>query len=694
MNLSNIPSQTTRDDNVDDEHIVNVEEIVLEKHIGKGTFGNVYKAVYRSEYVAVKIVKASDWTQVSKEIEIMKKFGDKYYHLIRYRGECLVPDGENNNMYILMDYAENGTLRDLLLNVTYQPTWALTIRLCYDIASGLSNLHELGIWHNDLKPVNILLDAGTRAKLCDFGSSDFDGKLNDRFCGTEFWAAPEALEDYGTTPYSHEKADIYSLGLIFCAIFHEGLSNIQEETTLTSIITERNTQLSPDVVQEPFNIGVQQLLHRDPQKRPPAHQVVTTICPLLLKDELGYRGEDNKMLCLGIPVDFRGHFILEFEPEDIIPEPYNDNSQVYKEIIEQFRIEFQARRGNSAWKILNSKEFSNLPQKHFYHGLMYYKGVYQDQDTKKALECWLEAADLGEPKSHHNIGLCYELGLGFEEGKNPEEAQKWYTKSPLSRSKWNLGILLGKRAQKSTGEQRQKLFEEYKSLVLNVAEQGDIYAMRTVAESYDSGELFEKDYEKSVFWFQKLADAGFTFALVKLAFAYGDGLGVEQDSGKAKELIEKAAQSADPDANMILSVEKNDEECIESLEKVARTGNPSAQFLLGEQLQLKYGNDHERALFWIRLAAEGGNTLSQKILGKLYLSKYDYLNAFLWFSKAAIKDEDSARNIAWFYEKGICVPHNYEVSRVFHRIAYPTRKRKRSRKTYRRVRICRSNYYN
>ncbi|CAG8789059.1 16615_t:CDS:1, partial [Acaulospora morrowiae] len=86
MNRSNIPSQTTRDDDVDDKHIVNAEEIVREKYIGKGTFGNVYKALYRSEYVAVKIVKISDWTQVSKEVEIMKKIGDKYYHLIRYRG--------------------------------------------------------------------------------------------------------------------------------------------------------------------------------------------------------------------------------------------------------------------------------------------------------------------------------------------------------------------------------------------------------------------------------------------------------------------------------------------------------------------------------------------------------------------------------------------------------------------------------
>ncbi|CAG8740369.1 18459_t:CDS:1, partial [Acaulospora morrowiae] len=213
MNPSSIPPRTTRDDNDGDKHIVNAEEIVLGKHIGKGAFGCVYKAVYRSEHVAVKIVKASDWTQVLKEIEIMKKIGGKSYHLIRYRGECLVSDGENKNMYILMDYAENGTLRDLLLNVTYKPTWSLKVRLCYDIASGLSSLHELGIWHNDLKPANILLDAGSRAKLCDFGSCDFDGKLNDRFCGTAFWTAPEALEDYGTTPYSHEKADIYSLGL-------------------------------------------------------------------------------------------------------------------------------------------------------------------------------------------------------------------------------------------------------------------------------------------------------------------------------------------------------------------------------------------------------------------------------------------------------------------------------------------------
>ncbi|CAG8647796.1 2667_t:CDS:1, partial [Acaulospora morrowiae] len=488
--------------------------------------------------------------------------------------------------------------------------------------------------------------------------------------------------------------DIYSLGLVFCAIFHECFINIQDEITLTSIINERNTQLSPDPIEEPFNIGVQQLLHRDPQKRPPAHQIVKTIQPLLLGDIEGYRGKDNKKPPLGISDGFYSNFILEFEPEDIIPEPFSNGSHDYKDVIERFRIEFQARRGNAAWKILNSKQFSNLPQKHFYHGLMYYKGVYQDQDTKKALEHWLKAADLGEPKSQHNIGLCYELGLGFKEWTDPEEAQKWYTKSPLSYSKWNLGMLLVKCALESTGEQRKKLFEESKLLFLDAAEQGNVYAMSVIAESYNVGELFEKDYKKSFFWFQKLADTGFTFALVKLASAYNEGLGVEKDSGKAKELIEKAAQYADPDANIILSLNKIGEERIESLEKVARTGYLMAQTLLGEQLQLEYGKYDERALLWIKLAAEGGHEPSQQTLGKIYLSKYDYLNAFFWFSKAANSDKYSARKVAWFYNKGICVPINNEVSNIFKLGSNPTRKRKHSmrssikktRRTYRRAR--------
>src|ERR1043165_7351471 len=111
-------------DGVDDDgHIVRVKD---GKRIGKGTYGHVYKAVYRSEIIAVKIIKASNWEHVSKEVEVMKKIGDESYHLIHYRGMCSTSDGDERLMYILMDYAENATLRNLLLDVTHHMTRDLT----------------------------------------------------------------------------------------------------------------------------------------------------------------------------------------------------------------------------------------------------------------------------------------------------------------------------------------------------------------------------------------------------------------------------------------------------------------------------------------------------------------------------------------------------------------------------------------
>lgn len=45
------------------------------------------------------------------------------------------------------------------------------VSMAVDILEGLVQLHDMNVWHLDVKPANVLLDEFQHAYLCDFGIS-------------------------------------------------------------------------------------------------------------------------------------------------------------------------------------------------------------------------------------------------------------------------------------------------------------------------------------------------------------------------------------------------------------------------------------------------------------------------------------------------------------------------------------------
>jgi serine/threonine protein kinase len=95
------------------------------------------------------------------------------------------------------------------------------LRLCLDVANGLSALHECGIIHSDVKPQNILLftneKLGLVAKVADFGFSLVESGEGGHLSGrTPPWTAPEWRE---WIPIGRlAKTDVYSFGLLVWAV--------------------------------------------------------------------------------------------------------------------------------------------------------------------------------------------------------------------------------------------------------------------------------------------------------------------------------------------------------------------------------------------------------------------------------------------------------------------------------------------
>ena len=93
------------------------------------------------------------------------------------------------------------------------------VNLCHDIALALSYLHSNGIVHRDLSSNNVLLIAGSRAKVTDFGMAKlYDVNRSTAYLtpltlcpGTMAYISPEAL---GEPPMYTDKLDSFSLGVL------------------------------------------------------------------------------------------------------------------------------------------------------------------------------------------------------------------------------------------------------------------------------------------------------------------------------------------------------------------------------------------------------------------------------------------------------------------------------------------------
>ncbi len=65
---------------------------------------------------------------------------------------------------------------------------------------------------------------------------------------------------------------------------------------------------------------------------------------------------------------------------------------------------------------------------------MYYNGEGVPQDYAKALQWWHKAAEQGDAKAQHNLGLMYDYGLGVPQ--DYVQAHMWYN---LAASRYPLG---------------------------------------------------------------------------------------------------------------------------------------------------------------------------------------------------------------------------------------------------------------
>lgn len=227
----------------------------MEGLIARGGMGEVHRAydTQHDRVVAVKLLNA----HLVDDDEFRRRFIREARAAARLREPHVIPIhayGEiDGRLYLDMRFVEGDDVSTVLTRHGYMAPSA-AVGLIAQVAGALDAAHTEGLVHRDVKPSNVLLDAGGFAYLVDFGiarsmsaSSNITG--TGMPIGTVAYMAPERFRPDGGVDH---RADVYSLA---CLLFEclTGSAPFPDENPLALMQAHlhreppRLTDLRPDL---------------------------------------------------------------------------------------------------------------------------------------------------------------------------------------------------------------------------------------------------------------------------------------------------------------------------------------------------------------------------------------------------------------------------------------------------------------
>jgi DNA-binding SARP family transcriptional activator/formylglycine-generating enzyme required for sulfatase activity len=189
----------------------------IERELGSGGMATVYLAqdVKHERQVAVKVVRPALANALGAErfLQEIKITANLHHpHILP-----LLDSGETDGfLYYVMPYVEGESLRDRLSREKQLPVDE-TVKIAFDVAEALEYAHGHNVIHRDVKPENIMLEAG-HAVVADFGIARAISKAGGTrltetgiAVGTPAYMSPEQASGVGE---ADPRSDLYALGCV------------------------------------------------------------------------------------------------------------------------------------------------------------------------------------------------------------------------------------------------------------------------------------------------------------------------------------------------------------------------------------------------------------------------------------------------------------------------------------------------
>lgn len=204
-------------DNLTDlpQDFVLADRFRIQKKLGSGGFGVAYK-VFDSLGDVVRVIKLvtkdrrSVYERLRREYKTLTNLPD-HPHVVKVVWADRMADAKQTP-YIVFEYVEGLDVSDLIDAEALSLDDA--VRIVREAADGLSHLHKHGVYHQDVKPSNLLwTDKGVRIIDFNVAVSENDEVQGDG--GTRRYLPPDY--DYSSEPDASDRMDrdLYALGISF-----------------------------------------------------------------------------------------------------------------------------------------------------------------------------------------------------------------------------------------------------------------------------------------------------------------------------------------------------------------------------------------------------------------------------------------------------------------------------------------------
>jgi eukaryotic-like serine/threonine-protein kinase len=234
---------------------------VLERRIGKGGHAQIWTAFDEEDgaRVALKFLHPDSCSAQQAWAVLLHE--SQMAGLLDHGGVLRTgaPQQDDELVFLPLEYT-GGTDLQRLRGASY----LRVVPVLIEVAGILEHAHQRGIAHRDLKPGNVLLDAGGAVRLVDFGTASPLGSARGAAAGSPFTSSPQQLCGESATIAD----DIYGLGAMAYELLG-GHPPHYPDFDLGRALTQMPPTLRP-LQPAPPRLGqlVMEMLARDPQQRP------------------------------------------------------------------------------------------------------------------------------------------------------------------------------------------------------------------------------------------------------------------------------------------------------------------------------------------------------------------------------------------------------------------------------------------
>ncbi len=272
---------------------------IIDRELARGGMGIVYLATQISlgKQRALKVLPK----ELAGDADFLKRFHRETRALAQLDHPNIVSVIDTGHYqgiyYLVMEYVEGVTLRDLLEERKLTPEEAL--QLVPQICSALEYAHSKGVIHRDIKPENLILDRQQNLKIADFGLSKILGEkqfsrltATNTVMGTYEYMAPEQRSGAGGVDH---RADLYSLGVILYEMLTGDIPAGNFEPP-----SKRNDKLGADV-----DRIIMRVLERDPNRRYQKASELATDIKQARQGKLGLSSDLDELNAALTSIDWR-----------------------------------------------------------------------------------------------------------------------------------------------------------------------------------------------------------------------------------------------------------------------------------------------------------------------------------------------------------------------------------------------------